>query len=220
MIAPEPTRIGAIETHLLATVRVVLVGGGPGTGKTTVARGVSEAIGGTWLCADETRKDLAGVPHGQHAFAEKDQGIYTPEMNARTRAELTRQAAQLLQRGESVVLDSTWWNAEDREAIRVLAAGAGAELTEIRCVLPPDVARERIARRLSSLFEPSDATPDLVDIIGERFDAWPEATEIDTRASLATSVGSAVDAVLRRRSANDRQHRNAGPQACPSGGRR
>lgn len=185
--------------HLeLATIRIVMVGGGPGTGKSTVASGVAEAIGGAWLCADEIRKDIAGVPHGEHAFANQDQGIYTPEMNERTRAELRRQAEQLLRRGVSVVVDSTWQNAQDRIAVRTLAHDMGAELTELRCELPRGIAKERIARRLASLYQPSDATPELVDAIGDRFDAWPEAASVDTSGTVGTSLATALLAVFRR----------------------
>lgn len=184
--------------HLeLASIRAVIVGGGPGTGKSTIANGVAQAIGGAWLRSDEIRKDLAGLGHNEHAFAEPDEGIYTPEMNALTAKELRRQAQQLLQRGISVVLDSTWQHASDREAIRELVRDSGAELTELRCDLPRAVAKERIARRLASLYQPSDATPDLVDAIGDRFDAWPEAVPISTSTKVEVSVAAAVAATLR-----------------------
>lgn len=187
-----------LEHLRFAAIRVVMVGGGPGTGKSTVASGVAQAIGGAWLRADEVRKDLAGVAHDEHAFAEPDGGIYSPDMSERTRGELRRQAGELLRRGISVVLDSTWQADADRVAVRDLADAAGAELTELRCDLPPAIAKERIARRLASLYEPSDATPDLVDAIGERFDPWPEAATIDTSTSIETSIAAALQAILRQ----------------------
>jgi len=185
--------------HLeFATIRVVMIGGGPGTGKSTVANGVAQAIGGAWLRADEIRKDIAGVGHDEHAFAEPDGGIYSPEMSERTRGELRHQAEELLRRGVSVVLDSTWQSAADRIAVRELAEAAGAELTELRTELPPALAKERIARRLASLYEPSDATPDLVDAIGDRFDPWPEAATVDTSTSIDASIAAALEAILCR----------------------
>ncbi len=45
-----------------AQVRLVLVGGAPGTGKTTVARAIGAAAGWSVISSDETRKDLAGMP--------------------------------------------------------------------------------------------------------------------------------------------------------------
>lgn len=186
--------------HLeLATVRLVMVGGGPGTGKSTVAAGIAGAIGGAWLRADEVRKDIAGVSHTDHAFCAPGEGIYSDAMGERTRGELARQAALLLEHGNSVVLDSTWASAAAREQVRKVAAAAGAELTEICCELPPAIAKERIARRLASMHDPSDATPDLVNFFDERFEAWPEASVVDTRATSHDCIDQAIGVIVRAR---------------------
>lgn len=48
-------------THLRAgEVRLILVGGLPGTGKTTLAGGVADALGAVLLSSDRVRKELAG----------------------------------------------------------------------------------------------------------------------------------------------------------------
>ena len=62
-------------------------------------------------------------------------------------------------------------------------------------MLPPGVARERIARRSASIYNPSDATPELVDHMLARFDPWPEARDISTNRAIAESLDEAVDAV-------------------------
>ncbi|MCU1346606.1 MAG: hypothetical protein JWL70_2872, partial [Acidimicrobiia bacterium] len=50
--------------HLEAAVpRLLLVGGGPGTGKSTVSAGLSEALDCVRLSSDDRRKDLAGIEH-------------------------------------------------------------------------------------------------------------------------------------------------------------
>ena len=46
---------------------VVLVGGAPGTGKSTTARALAGATGYALLTSDEVRKDLAGISHEKHA---------------------------------------------------------------------------------------------------------------------------------------------------------
>ena len=178
-----------------ARVRLVLVGGGPGTGKSTVAERVAAELGAAWIRSDEVRKDVAGVPHGAHAFADPDEGLYAPAVTAKTFEELTRQTKALLGQGLSVVLDATWRSAADRAALRQVAEQAAARVTELRCVLPRALAKERIIRRMASVYNPSDATPELVDYMAERFDEWPEATPIDTSQSVAISVDAAVRAL-------------------------
>lgn len=185
--------------HLrIAQPRLILVGGGPGTGKSTISQGIARSLGAVWLRSDEVRKDLAGIGHDDHAFAEPGQGIYTPEMTERVHAELRRQAALLLGRGESVVVDATWSSAPTRAAMRTVAAAGFAELDELCCVLPPAIARERIARRAASLHNPSDATPELVDHVLATFAPWPEARPVDTNRPIAESLAGALDALARK----------------------
>jgi hypothetical protein len=48
------------RSHLrAATVRLILVGGGPGTGKTTLASSLSESIGAVLISTDDVRAELA-----------------------------------------------------------------------------------------------------------------------------------------------------------------
>ena len=119
-------------------------------------------------------------------------------MTAKVQTELRRQATLLLERGESVVVDATWSSSESRSAMRACAERAAAEVDELQCVLPAPVARERIARRSASIYNPPDATPDLVDYLMARFDPWPEARDISTNQSIARSLEQAVNAVLGR----------------------
>ncbi len=185
--------------HLeVAQPRLILVGGGPGSGKSTLSQGLARRLGAVWIRSDEVRKDLAGIGHDDHAWAEPGEGIDAPEMTAQVHDELRRQATLLLHAGESVVVDATWSSADARSAMRACAARAAAELDELCCVLPASVARERIARRSASIYNPSDATPALVDHMAARFDPWPESRDIDTNQAIADSLSDAVDAVLGR----------------------
>lgn len=185
----------AIEHLRLAQIRMVIVGGGPGTGKSTIAERIAQDTGATWLRADEIRKDVAGVAHDSHSFAAPGEGIYTAEITTKTHAEMVRQAETLITHGTSVVVDATWRSGRDREAMREVARRSGAWLTELRCVLPPAIAKERIARRMSSIHNPSDATPELVDVIEEGFDHWPEAIELDTAHQVKACFAAAQRAL-------------------------
>lgn len=172
-------------------VTMVLVGGSPGTGKTTVSGQLSSALGYAVLSTDELRKDLAGRPHLVHERTAPGAGIYTDEMSARTYEELVRRAGLLLDRGESVVLDASWSRDGHRASARELALAKGARLIELECVLGPDEARRRIEARLAQGRDPSDARPELLTELRARQEPWPEAVTVDTTGS-AESVLAAV----------------------------
>ena len=179
-----------------ARPRLVLVGGGPGTGKSTVAEAVGEIMGWPVLSSDELRKDLVDHDHHSHAFAAPDQGIYRPEVTAATYAELCAQASQLLQNGESVVLDASWARNEHRAAARAVATSAAAAIIELQCMLDPAVAKERIVRRMASPWTVSDATPEIVDHFEHTSDPWPEAVHLDTSKPVLRCRSDAMKAVL------------------------
>lgn len=161
-------------------VTLVLVGGSPGTGKTTVAGHLSNALGYAVLGTDELRKDLAGRPHHVHERTPPGTGIYTNEMSDRTYRELLRRAELLIDRGESVVLDASWSQNGHRARARELARSRGARLIEVECVLGPDIARQRIAARLAEGLDASDARPEVLTELRARQEPWPEATAIET----------------------------------------
>ena len=178
-----------------ARLRAIVVGGGPGVGKSTLAQNLGAHYGYPVLASDEVRKDAAGAPRDEHRFAEPGEGIYDAATKHATYVELMREAELLLSGGTGVVLDATWASNDEREAVRRLAARTGAELVEVECVLDPAIAKERIARRLSNPDNPSDATPDLVDYMAARREHWPEAIEVDTGVAIDRIRESALAAI-------------------------
>lgn len=176
--------------------RLVLVGGGAGVGKSTVAEGLAAKIDATWLRADEVRKALAGMPADRHAHAGFEDGIYTPEFSDGVYREMLAQAELLLEHGRSVVLDATWSSDARRQWARDLTEKTCSDIVELECVAPASVAKERIVSRMASPFNPSDATPDLVDRLAETSDPWPEAGVVNTNQSIASSVEEAYCLVM------------------------
>ncbi len=178
-----------------ARLRVIVVGGGPGVGKSTLAQNLGAHYGYPVLASDEVRKDVTMTAHDEHHFADPDAGIYDPASKAATYDELRREAELLLRGGTGVVLDATWSRDRDRRLIRELARETGAELVEVECVLDRAIAKERIARRLANPDYPSDATPDLVDHMAASREHWPEAIAIDTGAPVDKIRSSALAAI-------------------------
>ncbi len=186
----------ALQHLELGQPRLILVGGGAGVGKSTVAAGVADRLAASWLRADEVRKNMAGIPVDQHAFSDYQAGLYDPEFSEQVYRELLREAELLLTRGESVVLDATWSQAGRRELAHELGRRSASSVTELMCQAPASVARQRVAKRMASVYNPSDADVEVVDRINAEFAPWPAATIVDTNQPIADSVEAAYRGVL------------------------
>jgi aminoglycoside phosphotransferase family enzyme/predicted kinase len=178
-----------------ATVRLVLVGGSPGTGKSTVARGIGERLGATVLRSDVVRKQRAGLSETTSAAASFGDGIYTNAATDETYDALVERAAELLALGESVVLDASFSSARHRDVARRLADRCHATLTELCCVLDPAEAARRISRRAAAGGDASDAGPEVAAQLAAHADPWPEAMELPTDGPVRNVTNRAVAVV-------------------------
>ena len=177
------------------TVALVLVGGLPGTGKTALAGAVADSLGWTVLSSDRIRKELAGIPPDASARAACGAGIYSSAWTRCTYAELLRRAAELLARGEPVILDASWSSAELSAAAANVAREQHAHLVELRCVASPELASQRLRARPPG---PSDADPEIAKQLASAATPWPTAITIDTEpggmvAEAGQSDGSGSD---------------------------
>jgi predicted kinase len=177
-----------------ARVRLVLIGGAPGPGKSTLAAGLSRRLGWTVLRSDAARRSLLGSadPAGGAAYGE---GRYAPERRGEVYAALVEEAGRRLALGESVIVDASWSAAPARDRARQVAAATRSELVEIRCQAPAAVGRERIAARAARGEDPSEATPEIADRLAADADPWPEARTLDTNRSLADTSAEALGIV-------------------------
>ncbi len=190
---PWPTDLLDLAERRLvrAQLRVVLVGGSPGTGKSTLAAGLGEVTGWPVLRSDVVRRELTP---GEGA-SELDRGRYAPEVSERVLAELLARLAELLGAGRSAVLDATWADPRARERVADVARAAGAGVLALRTWLPDDVADTRLARRQARGDDASEAGTAVARALRRRAQPWPEAVPLDTRPP-AGSVVTAALAVL------------------------
>jgi uncharacterized protein len=164
--------------HLRAgAVCLILVGGLPGTGKSTLAGGLADRIGAVLVSSDPVRKELAGLAPQAPATAAYGEGIYGAGWTERTYAELLARAERLLERGESVILDASWSHAAHRDLATDMAARTNGMLFAQRCETMPEVAIAWLRRRTHSV---SDADERIAEAMTAHADPWPQATTIRT----------------------------------------
>ena len=119
-----------------AQVSLVLIGGLPGTGKSTIAAGVSQRTGWPVLRSDQVRREL--TPEGTER--------YSQEATDRTYVELLRWAEELLGLGQPVLLDASFVDEASRRADAAVVAGrTHSDLVELRCHVPADTEMARSA---------------------------------------------------------------------------
>ncbi len=175
-------------------VRLVVVGGLPGTGKSTVAAGIGDRLGAVVLRSDEIRKELAGIDTLQPAPDGFQAGIYDPSLTARTYGEMLRRARVALELGSSVVLDASFTDDRWRTEARAVASDTFADASELLCVAPREVAAERMRDRGLGR-DASDADPAIAAEMAETADPWPAAITIDTTGTVEQTRARAVEAL-------------------------
>jgi len=168
----------ALRHARLSRQVLVLVGGLPGTGKSTLAVGLSAETGWAVLRSDDLRRELQ--PPEEVASSGADAGRYEPAAVSAVYDELLLRARRHLDEGEPVILDASWIDARQRAAAVRAAAETGSELVELCCTCEEPVATARMNERSRGRDHVSEATPEVRSVMAERMDPWPSASTVDT----------------------------------------
>jgi hypothetical protein len=134
---------------------LVLACGLPGSGKSTVAAMLVEALGAVRLRSDVERKRLYGLAPTERPADPAT--IYHEEATRRTHERLIDGARAALQGNIPVVVDATFNRRRERDALRAVAAELGVACHVVACEAPPAVLAERICRRQAADNDASDA---------------------------------------------------------------
>ncbi|KAA1250626.1 AAA family ATPase [Mycobacterium simiae] len=193
--AADAARHLAIATGHLedAAVRLALVGGNPGTGKSTVARALAEQVGAQVISTDDVRRELreSGTISGEPGVL--DAGLYSPENVTAVYAAVLRRARLSLVNGQSVILDATWRDPRLRAQAHLLAAETHSAAVELLCAVPVDTATARVKTRQPGT---SDATPQIAATLAAQQHGWSTAHRLDTSRPLELSLRQAYEAWL------------------------
>lgn len=165
---PNAERTAALQrskAHWLASLcwlesaptrpQIVMIGGLPGSGKTTLAQNLARRIGAELVRSDVVRKELAGVTVAASQAAPFGEGIYTEAWNQKTIAELERRVEKILWTGAPAIVDASFRRDTDRRRMESCARRWGVPIVFFHCVVAAEVAQTRLANRHG---DASDAT--------------------------------------------------------------
>jgi hypothetical protein len=169
---------------------LILIGGLPGTGKSTLANALAQHAGFRVLRSDAIRKELAGVGREgiRSAFG---QGIYTAEWTERTYAECLQRAEELLFDGERVLVDANFREENQRRMFLDLALRCGVPTVFLLCEAEPELVRTRLAKRSD------DASDADWPVYEKAVETWEELGP-EMRLRLQTiNTGESLESALR-----------------------
>jgi predicted kinase len=166
---------------------LIVFGGLPGTGKTTISRGVAHALAATHLRVDVIEQAIrgAGVPAGA--------------VGASGYAVAQALAEANLGDGRVVVADCVNPVIASREGWRDVAARAGARLIEVEVVCPDrEEHRRRVEGRVSDI--PGLVLPSWEAVLRSGYEPWdrPRLVIDSATSSPAEAVASVLEVVRNR----------------------
>jgi predicted kinase len=166
-----------------------------GSGKSTVANHLGRELGVQVLSSDRIRKELFN-PLVMDA-GEAGCGIYTQKADTDTYSELLNRCIELLEKGESVIVDATFRRTPDRESFRMTASAAGSAVCLVITSASEETILQRLSERKVTPDRYSDAGVENYNSIAEKCD-WPDpVNEQFVSVSTSGEIADGVDIILR-----------------------
>jgi hypothetical protein len=158
-IEQEQRRHLQLAEHLAAPAHpaLLIMHGLSGSGKTTIAQDLLEALGAVRLRSDVERKRLHGLAPQAHSDSAPDAGMYTPAASERTYARLAELTRALLAARCPVIVDAAFLKRAQRDRFVALAREAGARFLVAACTAPAQTLRARVAARMREARDASEA---------------------------------------------------------------
>lgn len=196
----ETARLGAANYFELAAKYaarpekpiMVVMTGLMGSGKSVLAASLAPFLDAEVIRTDILRKELLNIRPEERHLEKFGEGIYSPELTARTYEKAFERARAALGAGRSAIIDGSFKKNADRIAALRIAQGAGAGFFVVECECAVETVRERLERRLEESRDASDGRWELYEL--QRADYEPVS-------SLPAQAHIKADTCLGRQSA-------------------
>jgi predicted kinase len=171
---------------------LLLVAGLPGTGKSTLARGLAERAGFCMIRSDVVRKELVGLSSRDQASPLPLESLYSRQWNERTYAECLRRAEQLLFEGQRVLVDASFREEKHRRTFLEAAGQWPVPVGILLCQAEPETVRQRLEKRQH------DASDADWSVYLQAAEKWEEAGALTQRVLHPITTEGSPEQVLSR----------------------
>jgi predicted kinase len=155
---------------------LIMICGLPATGKTTLAKALSEKLGAVHVSSDTVRMSML------------EEREYTKEEKRMVYRAMFEKAEKNLKEGKNVVLDATFYKKELRENAEAVAEKAKTGFFIVECVTHEELLKERIFKRKKEETE-SEADFEVYRKVKVQFEPIEEEhLAVDTSLSLEKQV--------------------------------
>jgi len=198
----EHSRLIECAAHALSrrTVRLVLMCGLSGSGKTWLARRLAPRLNMIHVRSDVERKRLAGLPATARSGSRPEQGLYAQSFDRAVYERLESCAESVLTGGYDALVDATFARRIDRGRFAALAARLQVTLTVIHCRADLSLMRARIVQRERLAADASEADERVLELQLQRWEPLGAEERFEI-IEADTAREDLIDVVLRELSA-------------------
>lgn len=163
---------------------LIIMHGLSGSGKSTVAAQLVEALGAIQIRSDVERKRLFELAANDDSRSALDHGIYTAQATAATYSRLGELAAGIMAADFTAIVDATLLQESQRRSLLELASIHPCKRIIVDCEAPEAELRRRIIEREN---DPSEAS---LEVLEQQLRTRQPISPLERKIAAVVSVGS------------------------------
>jgi len=182
---------------------IIVVSGVIGTGKSTIAKALTEELSFDVISSDIVRKKISGVPKFERKYEGYDAGLYSGDVTEKTYSEMFDVAEDIIKNGKSAIIDASFSKKKWREHIVKLSKNFDSRIYFIETQTPINVIEQRLIAREREQKTVSDARLEILDRFISDYEQPAEINSkilitIDTSKPVSDNIGYVFNELLRR----------------------